>query len=231
MDNNPTSNDYSKYRPTIDVKSIFKYLAVHPGLVIFLVYTIIAISGFIYLITFYRFFGLEVIVYLEITDVLVAGIKDPIVMLMVLTSFGLVFFIWLATYILAPWNAWIDRKCRNGKYRLLRFIFGFKGIKTFWWSALAILLLYFVTFIHLHSKKKSKRIKEQQAYLIQVESDGISEPSHAYSLLGTSINYIFLYDHDTKENLILPLENVQSLKPILSENTDKKAVQQKKPEI
>lgn len=54
---------------------------------VFTVYETIAVAGFIYLVTFYSHFDLEVTVYLEITDILVAGIKDPMVMLMVAGGF------------------------------------------------------------------------------------------------------------------------------------------------
>ena len=42
-------------------------------------------------------------------------------------------------------------------------------------------------------------------------TDGIQSD---ISLLGTSINYVFLYNHESKQVLILPLESINSIQPI-----------------
>ncbi len=73
-------------------------------------YATIAIAGFIYLVTFYSYFDLEITVYLENGDILVAGIKDPMVMLMVLGAFSVALGVWGIAYIGAPMSAWLDKK-------------------------------------------------------------------------------------------------------------------------
>ena len=75
-----TNIDLDKYRPRVKMANVFQFITTHPGLAVFLTYATVAIAGFIYLITFYSHFDLEVTVYLEIGDILVAGIKDPMVM-------------------------------------------------------------------------------------------------------------------------------------------------------
>ena len=203
-----------KYRPTLDFNKLLRFIVTHPGLAIFIVYGTIAIAGFIYLITFFRHFDLEVIVYLELADILTAGIKDPLVMLMVLGSFFIVFFVWFVTYIGAPFSAWLDKKFDKGFFRFLPHLLGVKSTKVFWQTALFLFIFYFIFSIYYHSDNKADRIKREKTNLIQVESDAIINDQHQYSLLGTSINYIFLYNHNEADTLILPLENVHSLKPI-----------------
>jgi len=210
-----------KYRPTIDFGLTSKFVTSHPGLVIFLLYGTIAIAGFIYLITFYGYFDLDVIVYLELADILTAGIKDPTVMLMVLGAFSMVLFVWFLTYSLASFSAWLDRKFTTGFFKFIPYVVGFKGGQSFWWIALLILGVYFFMFIGVHSKNKAELIKTERINIIQVASDAISNNEHEFTLLGTSINYIFLYNHDEKNTLILPLENVLSLKPVMTKEIEK----------
>lgn len=209
-----SKSELDKYRPKVKLADVFMVVNRHPGLAVFLVYGTTAIAGFIYLITFYSHFNLEVTVYLEITDILVAGIKDPMVMLMVLGAFSMVLLIWGVAYIQAPFSAWLDKKFNTGILRFIPYIFGFKTARTFWWSALIILSLYFYMFIGVHSQNKAYSIIEQKQDLILIESDATSATNDDYSLLGTSINYVFLYNHQKKQAVILPLDNINSLTPI-----------------
>lgn len=203
-----------KYRPKVKISEILKFTITHPGLVVFLVYATIAIAGFIYLITFYSRFNLEVTSYLEITDILVAGIKDPLVMLMVLGSFSMVFVVWLFVYIHAPISAWLDKKFNSGFFKFIPYLVSYRGPKSFWWSAFIILTIYFYIFIGVHSQNKAERILTQKKNLVMVSSQATDGIQSDISLLGTSINYVFLYNHESKQVLILPLESINSIQPI-----------------
>jgi len=217
-----------KYQPTVDISALFKFVVKHPGLAVFIVYATIAIAGFIHVITFYSYFNLDVITYLEISDILVAGIKDPMVMLMVLGSFFAIFVMWLFTYIVAPLNAWIGKKFSKGFFSFLPYIIGLKSIKSFWWTSFVVVIIYFVMLISFHSKDKSDLIINHKTSLVFVDSEAISDKNQQFSLLGTSINYIFLYNHNDQTTLIIPLESVKSLKPILKQVKIKAKTESKK---
>jgi hypothetical protein len=211
-----TNSDLDKYRPKVRLVDVLKFTTSHPGLAVFLVYATVAIAGFIYLLTFYSHFDLKVTVYLEIGDILVAGIKDPMVMLMVAGAFSMVLFVWLVVYIQAPLSAWLDRKFNKGVFRFIPYLAGIKSARSFWWTALFILTIYFYMFIGVHSQNKAQAIIEQKQGLILVDSEATAGTGDDYSLLGTSINYVFLYNHQSKHTLILPLESINSLEPISS---------------
>jgi hypothetical protein len=185
------NTNLDKYRPKVRLADVIKFTTNHPGLAVFLVYATIAIAGFIYLVTFHSHFDLEVTVYLEISDILVAGVKDSMVMLMVAGAFSMVLFIWGIAYIQAPISGWLDRKFDNGFLRLIPLIAGVQSIRTFWWTALLILSVYFFMFIGVHSQNKAQSIIEHKQGLILVDSDATSYTDDEYSLLGTSINYVF----------------------------------------
>jgi hypothetical protein len=215
MDNvTMTANtELDKYRPKVKLSNVFKFITTHPGLAVFIIYATIAIAGFIYLVTFYYHFGLEVTVYLEIGDILVAGIKDPMVMLMVAGAFSVALLVWGVAYIQAPISAWLDKKFDKGPLRFIPYLAGVQNVSSFWYSGLFVLMVYFFMFIGVHSKNKAMSIIDHKKGLIVVESNATSGTGNDYSLLGTSINYVFLYNHETKGTLILPLESVDSLTP------------------
>lgn len=221
MTNGLKKAEIDKYRPTIEFSSILKFVMSHPGLAVFIVYAIIAIAGFIYIITFYQYFGLDVIVYLEVGDILVAGIKDPMVMLMVLGSFLVAFIMWVIVYLQAPFSAWLDKKFSKGFFAFLPYLVGLKSTKSFWWGSFFVVAVYFVIFISIHSETKSISIKQDKARLVVVDSEAILDKKQQFSLLGTSINYIFLYNHNDQSTLIIPLESVKSLKPTNSKLNNK----------
>lgn len=205
-----------KFRPKVKFADVFSFFTTHPGLTVFLVYATIAIAGFIYLVTFYAHFDLKVTVYLEITDILVAGIKDPMVMLMVAIAFSMVLVIWILVYIQAPFSAWLEKKFDKGFFKFIPYILGYKGPRSFWWTAFIVLTVYFFVFIGSHSKNKADRILKDKQELIIVDADATANSVDQYSLLGTSINYVFLYNHQKKNTLILPLESIRSLTPTKS---------------
>ena len=211
-----TNYNLDKYQPKVKLADVIKLITSHPGLAVFLVYATIVIAGFIYLVTFYSHFDLEVTVYLEISDILVAGIKDPMVMLMVVGAFSMVLLIWGIAYIQAPMSALLDKKFDKGLLRIIPYIAGVQTLRSFWWSAFIVLIVYFYMFIGVHSKNKAESIIEQKLGLIVVDSQATSGTGNDYSLLGTSINYVFLYNHQTKNTLILPLDSINSLAPKVS---------------
>ncbi|PHS20421.1 MAG: hypothetical protein COA86_00255 [Kangiella sp.] len=204
-----------KYRPKINFSALFKFIVNHPGLVVFIVYAVIAIAGFIHVITFYRHFDLDVIIYLEIGDILVAGIKDPMVMLMVMGSFTTIFILWVIAYLQAPFSAWLHKKFNKGFFKFLPYLAGVVSNRSFWWTSIIVTIPYFYLFISIHSEKKSISIKEGRTNVVLVQSDAISDRNQQFSILGTSINYIFLYNLNQQDTLIIPLENVTAIKPII----------------
>ena len=207
------STNLDKYQPKVRLADVLKFITSHPGLAVFLVYATIAVAGFIYLVTFYSHFDLEVTVYLEISDILVAGVKDPMVMLMVAGAFSMALLVWGIAYIQAPMSAWLDKKFDKGALRFIPYLAGVQSVRSFWWTCFLILSVYFFTFISVHSKNKAQSIVEDKQDLILVDSEATSGTGADYSLLGTSINYAFLYNHQTKNTLILPLDSINSLAP------------------
>ena len=132
---------------------------------------------------------------------------------MVVGAFSMVLLIWGIAYIQAPISAWLDRKFDKGMLRFIPYIAGMQSLRSFWWSAFIILIVYFYMFIGVHSKNKAELIIEQKQGLIVVDSQATSGTGNDYSLLGTSINYVFLYNHQAKNTLVLPLESINSLTP------------------
>ncbi len=110
-------------------------------------------------------------------------------------------------------SAWLDKKFNKGPLRFIPHLVGVQSVRSFWWTSFLILFVYFVTFISIHSKNKAQSIVEGKQRQILVDSIATSGTDAEYSLLGTSINYAFLYNHQTKNTLILPLESINSLAP------------------
>ena len=120
---------------------------------------------------------------------------------------------WIVVYIQAPFSQWLDKKFDKGILRIIPIVVGVPSIRSFWWTAVLLLTLYFYMFIGMHSKNKAQSIVELKQGLVLVHSEATSGTVHEYSLLGTTINYVFLYNHQTKRTLILPLESINSIEP------------------
>ena len=207
------NHEVDKFRPTASFATVLGFITANAGLAIFLIYVLIATVGCIYLIVFYARFDLNVVAYLEGSDILVAGIKDPIVLLATIGALAVTGLTWLIAYVQAPLNAWLNKKFNKGFLRIIPHTLGVTSIRSFWWHALATFVVCSYLFIDFHSKGKADSILNEKHGLVTVASDVTSTVTDQYSLLGTSINFVFLYDHLKKNTLILPIENIQSLQP------------------
>lgn len=85
---------------------------------------------------------------------------------------------------------------------------------------IASLAIYIVTF----ALGEAKDIKEQKADQVEVSLADGGEIENA-TLLGTTLNYLFLYETDTKRSAAYYLESIQSIKPVRSEPIKEQAVE------
>ena len=168
----------------------------HPALLVSVVYVAASTIGMAYSWAFLRQFGINVFNYAQIGDFLLASLKEPFTWLLVLTAFVL----------MALDNAMSRRYQRKGNIRWLRWYGSNRYRSVNYMGAVGIIML----FLYVHADRKADEAKAGEGEYVEVKLTDGSAPRTAM-LLGTTGQFIFLYDAETRAVDIHPNENIQTI--------------------
>lgn len=179
---------------------IRRTLTEQPALLVSLMYLLASVIGLFYSWAFLRPFGINMLQYAEISDFLLASIKEPLTW--VLTLF--------AVAVIQLDNA-MSRRVQSrkpGRYsRWFNSWYGSDRYRQFNYSMFVILAAAFL-FGYADLKERDVRDGGTEVYEVQL-ADG--SPPEQRVLLGTTVNFIFLYDPPSERVSIHPNESVLSL--------------------
>lgn len=168
----------------------------HPALLVSAFYVAASVIGMFYSWAYLRRFGINVFNYAQISDFLLASLKEP--------------FTW-ALVVLAVVLVLIDNRSslrveRKNPGRLwawygsprYRFVNNFAAI---------VMVLFF---IFAYANKQADGTQEGEGRLVDVTFAG-EAPEQTSTLLGTTGQFVFLFDSMTKRVAIHPIENIHSI--------------------
>jgi len=226
QDNKQSSNDGGSSFPQVYYfEELYRFMRESSGLAIAASYLLLILSSMMYLYFFFNEFDIDIVKYLTFEDILATPIKNPDIIFVFSAITGLIFLIDKS-------NTWKSKLLYSykGKHipvhiRLLRAVFWTPknrraNISLTMFIVIASLAIYIVTF----ALGEAKDIKEQKADQVEVSLADGGEIENA-TLLGTTLNYLFLYETDTKRSAAYYLESIQSIKPVRSEPIKEQAVE------
>jgi hypothetical protein len=201
---------------------IFRTLRREPALAITLAYLFVAMAGIFYNYTFYRKFEIPVLTLSQASDFLVAGIQQPMALLLVLSTLPIVWLIDL-------FNVYTRRRRTVKREALLRTGIDstIKRLRLFTlrtpprWFTVAMYAFAIVgygwTFVQLYADHRADEVELGDAPSVTVWLTGNSEPlvskSNGWTYLGAVSSYVFVYDHDARRSQILPVNSVARIEP------------------
>lgn len=168
----------------------------HPALLASVVYFSASSIGMFYSWAFLRHFGVNVFNFSQIGDFLLASLKEPMTWLLV-----------LAALLLTQFDNALSRRCqRKNKRKWLRWY----GSGTYRSINYIVLICMVVLFLYIYADRKAEEFRDGNGDHVQVTLADGSEPRTAM-LLGTTGQFIFLYEVETRKVDILPNESVQTV--------------------
>lgn len=182
----------------------------HPGLVVSGGYLAATLVGMMSSWTLYWHFDLNIFHYAQVSDFVLASVRNPLATLAILLAIPVVWAVmksdaWLAGRV--SWYKWI-----YGGRRL-------HALSRTWGAMLVYLVLYGYTFALIHSGVVAGRVRSGDLPTVQVQlADGTylgrdaTAPFEA-GMLGTTSGWVFLYDPGEGVASAIPIENVVSLTP------------------
>ncbi len=173
-----------------------RVLAEHPALFISGIYFIASSIGLVYSWAFLRSFGINVFRYAEISDFLLASLKEPITWL--LTALVMAMF--------ALDNAWSTRVQRRGVSRFFRWYASERYRYINYLAAVFAL----VVFLFAYATSNENKVRDGEGEVVTVYLTDASQPKQLV-MLGTTGRFIFLYDHITERVDIHPHESIMKI--------------------
>ncbi|MCG8371067.1 MAG: hypothetical protein MJA32_11210 [Proteobacteria bacterium] len=183
MSNDPNSRLYAVFRE-------------HPALIVSALYVAASVIGMFYSWAFLRFFGVNVFNYAHISDFLLASLKEPFTWALVILAVSLVLLD----------NASSRQVQRKGPRKWLRWYGSprYRFVNNF--AAIYIVL----SFIYIFASFQARDVKEDEGKRVDVTfaEGGASQPS---VLLGTTGQFVILYDAAADRVDIHPIESIHSI--------------------
>jgi len=168
----------------------------HPALLVSAVYVAASVIGMFYSWVYLRHFGINVFNYAQISDFLLASLKEPFTWVLVFLAASLVFIDNASSRRIerrepGKWLGWYG----SPRYR---------SVNNF--AAISMVLI----FIFSYAVTQARNTKAGDAKLVDVtfaESGAVKTSA----LLGTTGQFIFLYDASAERVDIHPIESIHSI--------------------
>jgi hypothetical protein len=197
-----------------------------PAVAITLCYLLVAMAGIFYNYWFYRAFDIPVLTLSQISDFLVAGLQQPMALLLVLSTFPLCWLMDL--YNLRSRRRHVDAlallraSASLSGYQRLRRRFLEWRVGEMWYTRLsyaAVVAVYGWAFVGIYAKHRAEAVKRGEVAEVRVwlngENGGLeADRSATWSYLGAVANYVFVYDRTERRALVLPVNAIARLQPM-----------------
>ena len=167
----------------------------HPALLVSALYVAASVIGMFYSWAFLRRFGINVFNYAQISDFLIASLKEPFTWALVLA----------AVLLVASDNAMSRRVERRGSKW-----FGWYGSPRYRFINNFAALYIVLAFIYLFAFFQAEDTHAGEGKVVDVVFADSGDTSTSL-LLGTTGQFVFLFDAESKEVNIHPFENIHSI--------------------
>ena len=168
----------------------------HPALLVSALYVAASVVGMFWSWAYLRAFGINVFNYAQVTDFLIASLKEPFTWVLVV----------LAILMVKADNAYSMRVEKRAKTRWFRW-YGSPRYRFI--NNLSVIALVGV-FIFVYATLEADDTRNGEGRVVDVSFEAGGEPRTA-TLLGTTGQFLFLYDPITERVDIHPFENVHAI--------------------
>ena len=179
-----------------EVAWIRKFIGENPALLLSGIYAVASMIGLVYSWTFLRGFGINVFHFAEISDFLLASLKEP--------------FTWLIAIgaVLLAWSDNISSRSvqRRNPGKWLRWY----GSQTYRNTNYLVSVVMVMIFLYIYADHQQKKVRDGDGVFVTVHLADGSAPK-TLTMLGTTGKFLLLYDHQRERVDIHPHENVLTI--------------------
>ncbi|MFY8299661.1 hypothetical protein AAEU28_12910 [Pseudoalteromonas sp. SS15] len=210
-----TDNNKYKFKQLSEMylfEEIFKIIRISTGISVAFCYLVLLLTSMAYLHLFYSEFGISIVKYVSFEDMLATPIKNPnivftyiaVILVLVIADIGNRF---RARKKLEYADGQMPKRMRV----LSALLWAPNNPKTNLRFTLAAVSICVIAYIFAFAKIEANDIKAGESERVLIVLSDQEAPIET-SLLGTSVNYVFTYDHKAKEATIFYVEAIKSIK-------------------
>ncbi|MCC2604543.1 hypothetical protein [Planctobacterium marinum] len=199
--------------PESQLNLLLDYFRDNPGLMLSVSYLMLTLCGIFYSVTFYNEFGISVLKFADVADLMVVGISEPAALVMF--SGGLVVawaFDLVLIYCYPIRQKWLKAPHSLKRSIILFFNYVPKSRQGLLLGFVVMFMVYAHLFVSLYAQWRSGDIKASKDDYVNVKAEQISA-SDKLKLLGSTTNYLFVFDVAANQSLIIPVEAVTVILP------------------
>jgi hypothetical protein len=207
--------EYKKESQMLLLADFFKK---NPGATLSIAYMLLTLCGIYYSLSFYAQFNITILKLASMSDLMIIGISDPAAVLMFSGGLLIAYLTDYLSQISYDTKVKWRKKPRSLKrFIILIFCYGPKTRATAMFYFLLIFVLYSYLFVSSYAEWKSEQVKLGDGQPIWIATD--SEKQRAL-LLGTTTNFVLTYDHTNQQTSVYPVEKIEIIQPLTSEESN-----------
>ncbi len=197
---------------------LLDYLRQHPGLALSISYALLTLCGILYSASLYEEFGIAILKLANISDLMIAGLSEPVALLMffggILVAAGYDLFSKRSYKTMAKWR---EQPKSIKRTLIMAMVYRPKTSRLDMLMAIILFILYAFIFVSLFAEWHSDRIKQGRGDKIIVSSEALGDEARQLTLLGSTTNYLITYNPDDEQVTVIPVENIDKLNAVIPE--------------
>ncbi|WP_100643505.1 hypothetical protein [Alteromonas facilis] len=229
--NKPSSHDedYQALSELYIFEEIYNFAKASTGLAIAISYLILLLSSMAYLYVFYGEFNVQIVKYITFEDILATPLKNPLFLFILLMILCVLSIADAGNRMGARYRLEYADKPKPILVKVLIYAFWApKNRKTNIKTTGSIVVLSFCVYVYAAAHMEANGIKEGKGSKAEITlADDTSKVF--VTLLGSTTNYVFTYDHEEQEAIIYYVESIRSLKELRESGAAEQETQKQTP--
>ncbi len=209
--------EYEKMLERYYFKDLYSFIKDSTGVAVTIAYIILILTSMAYLSVFYSHFDIEIIKLVTLEDILTTPIKNPNILIALVTIVGAMYIVDVGNRYHARLNLKYFDKETPWHIKLMKYVTWIpkseKGNKGF---ILALILIFISTYMYFFADIKARAIQKGQGYEVYLSLADTKDESRV-TLLGATSLYVMVYDKNGKQSTVHQIESVASMRPVTEE--------------
>jgi hypothetical protein len=181
----------------------------HPALLFTLGYLFLAAVGITYDFWLYRAFGVDILDYAEVSDFLLAAVREPMVVLLSVLSVG--FILGLQEFHFRMWRRFAWYRAWHGT----RYRWQSRLNENVVWVRITLTGLavwyFFGLFAPGYAARVARAVAQGKGRRVAVRLDSSPQQAAEFELIGTTTRFVIVFDREQKVARIFPLDGVAEI--------------------
>ena len=190
---------------------LYQFVRQSTGLAITCAYIILLLSSMFYIFIFYAEFDINIVKYVSFEDILATPIKNPNIILAFFVILAVVFLTDIGNRFRARQQLKYEGKMMPWYIKVISFIVWAPKKRTANLKTTSFFVMFsLIAYIYFFATNEAADIKSGESTKIELTLADKNEKTIT-ALLGTTVNYVFTYEHIAQKSVVYYVESVKSI--------------------